>query len=362
MKSTDTASNEVSVAEAGRAACAERPILDIRTADERCVGGPVDAVSLTAQGVLDACRDDPGFAQRGGDVLCAEGVRSLALVERLHSMGHHGFRSVRGGMNAWLEAGLPLVAATGLQAAEAARYARHLALPEVGASGQRRLLNARVLLAGLGGLGSPAALYLAAAGVGTLGLLDDDRVARSNLQRQVLHTDDAVGMPKTRSAAARLRAANPDVRTELIDERLTADNAGRCVRGWDVVIDGTDNFAARYALNDACVAAGIPLVYGAVMRFQGQVSVFWPARSEAGPCLRCLLPEPPDRDATPSCAEAGVLGVLPGIVGTLQAAEALKILLGIGRPLVGRLLLIDALAMDFREMRIEPRGGCPGCA
>jgi molybdopterin/thiamine biosynthesis adenylyltransferase/rhodanese-related sulfurtransferase len=367
MKPAGDVSNEVSVTEAARAACPARPILDIRTPDERRLGGPAGAVVLTPQALLDICRKDPAFARRGGDVLCAEGVRSLAVVERLRAAGFEGFRSVRGGMNAWLAAGLPRVGdpdfdGAGFDGAEAERYARHLVLPEVGPVGQRRLSKARVLLAGLGGLGSPAGLYLAAAGVGTLGLLDDDRVARSNLQRQILYADDAVGARKTRAAANRLQAANPGVRTEVIEQRVTAENAARCVQGWDLVIDGTDNFAARYALNDACLGAGIPLVYGAVMRFQGQVSVFWPAGGADAPCFRCLLPEPPDRDATPSCAEAGVLGVLPGIIGTLQATEALKILLGIGQPLLGRLLLVDALATEFRTMRLPRRPGCPACA
>ena len=362
MKTSRAGPNEVTVAEAHRTACAERPILDIRTTGELRAGGPAGAIELSEKAVIEACAADPGFAGRGGAILCAEGVRSLALVERLRSMGYDRFRSVRGGMIAWLEAGLPIDTGMALGGDQAERYARHLVLPEVGAQGQRRLLNARVLLAGLGGLGSPAALYLAAAGVGTLGLLDHDTVARSNLQRQVLHADDAVGTPKTGSAADRLRAANPGVRTELIDLRVTAENAADCVRDWDVVIDGTDNFAARYALNDACVGAGIPLVYGAVMRFQGQVSVFWPAHGSEMPCFRCLLPEPPDRGATPTCAEAGVLGVLPGIIGTLQATEALKILLGIGRPLVGRLLLVDALTMDFRETRLDRRPDCSVCA
>ena len=356
MKTSRAGPNEVTVAEAHRTACAERPILDIRTTDERRAGGPAGAIELSEKAVIEACAADPGFAGRGGAILCAEGVRSLALVERLRSMGYDRFRSVRGGMIAWLEAGLPIDTGMALGGDQAERYARHLVLPEVGAQGQRRLLNARVLLAGLGGLGSPAALYLAAAGVGTLGLLDHDTVARSNLQRQVLHADDAVGTPKTGSAADRLRAANPGVRTELIDLQVTAENAGDCVRGWDVVIDGTDNFAARYALNDACVGAGIPLVYGAVMRFQGQVSVF-----RGQPCFRCLMPAAPEPGETPSCAEAGVLGVLPGIVGTLQAAEALKLLLGIGNSLAGHLLMFDALDMEFRKMRIGPRDDCPVC-
>jgi molybdopterin/thiamine biosynthesis adenylyltransferase/rhodanese-related sulfurtransferase len=349
---------EISVQEARRAS---RPILDIRSPAERRVGEAPGALLLAADDILAACAADPGFARRGGYVLCVEGVSSLALVERLRSLGHDRFRSVHGGMSAWLAAGLPRAGDDGLAPQQADRYARHLVLPEVGREGQRRLSGARVLLAGLGGLGSPAALYLAAAGVGTLGLLDDDRVARSNLQRQVLHADGAVGRPKTRSAAERLRENNPDVRTETIDRRLDADNAPELVRGWDLVLDGTDNFAARYALNDACVAARIPLVYGAVMRFQGQVSVFHPASGPDAPCFRCLAPREPAEGAAPSCAEAGVLGVLPGIVGTLQAAEALKLLLGIGRPLTGRILLVDALDMQFREMRLARRANCPAC-
>jgi len=352
---------EISVEDAARAACAVRPLIDIRTPQERRVGAPAGARVMGAEAVLEACRADPGFAARGGFVLCASGVRSLELVRRLRAMGETGFSSVRGGMSGWLEAGLPFAPEAALDALQAERYARHLVMPEVGPDGQRRLLDARVLLAGLGGLNSPAALYLAAAGVGTLGLVDDDHVARSNLQRQVLHSEYALGQAKTRSAAERIRAANPEVRTEAIERRVTAENAAELVRGWDVVVDGTDNFAARYALNDACAAAGIPLVYGAVMRFQGQVSVFWPGRDASAPCFRCLLPEPPAPGAAPSCAEAGVLGVVPGIVGALQAAETLKILLGAGALLTGRLLLVDALAMDFREMRITRRAGCTAC-
>ena len=352
---------EITVEEAARARPADRPVLDIRQDTERRLGSPAAALAMTAEEILEACSSDPEFARRGGDVLCAEGVRSLALVRRLRELGYPRFRSVRGGMNAWLEAGLPYEPGSGVDAAHAERYARQLVLPEVGPEGQQRLQHGRVLLAGLGGLNSPAALYLAAAGVGTLGLLDDDRVARSNLQRQVLHGDDAVGEPKTRSAGMRLRAVNPGVRTVAIEQRVTADNAAGLVRDWDIVIDGTDNFPARYALNDACADAGVPLVYGAVMRFQGQVSVFWPARAGDVPCFRCLMPEPPGAGAAPTCAEAGVLGVLPGIVGTLQATEALKILLGRGRLLTGRLLLIDALEMSFRETRLARRPGCPVC-
>ena len=245
-----------------------------------------------------------------------------------------------------------------LGAEESQRYARHLVLPEVGPEGQRRLKAARVLLVGAGGLGSPAALYLAAAGVGTIGVVDADAVEISNLQRQVLHGTSAVGRPKVDSAAARLADLNPLVRIERHRERLTSANAMRILAGYDVVVDGSDNFPTRYLVNDACALLGKPDVYGSVWRFEGQVAVFWTAR---GPCYRCLYRDPPPPELVPSCAEGGVLGVLPGIVGTLQATEAIKLVLGAGEPLLGRLLLVDALAMTFRELALERDPECPLC-
>jgi sulfur-carrier protein adenylyltransferase/sulfurtransferase len=239
------------------------------------------------------------------------------------------------------------------------RYARHLVLPEVGAAGQLRLREARVLLVGAGGLGSPLALYLAASGVGTLGIADADRVERSNLQRQPLHGESDVGSPKVESAAARLAEINPHVRVEPHPVRVDAGNARALVDAYDVVADGTDNYPTRYLLSDACAAAGKPLVYGAVDRFEGQVSVFW---AERGPCYRCLFPEPPPPGAVPGCAEAGVLGVLPGLIGSLQALEVLKLVLGIGTPLIGRLLRVDGLAMSFRELRLPRDPECPVCS
>jgi adenylyltransferase/sulfurtransferase len=241
---------------------------------------------------------------------------------------------------------------------ETARYSRHLLLPQVGPLGQRRLKGARVLLVGAGGLGSPAALYLAAAGVGTLGVVDFDVVDASNLQRQLLHGTTDVGRPKLDSARDRIHDANPHVRVEPYATRLTAANALEILRGYDVVVDGTDNFATRYLTNDACVLLGIPNVYGSVFRFEGQASVFG---MPDGPCYRCLFPEPPAPGLVPSCEEAGVLGVLPGLVGTVQATEALKLLLGIGEPLVGRLLLVDALGAGFRTVRIRRDPACPAC-
>jgi len=241
---------------------------------------------------------------------------------------------------------------------ELIRYSRHLILPEIGLAGQERLKAARVLLIGAGGLGSPAALYLAAAGVGTMGLIDFDMVDRSNLQRQVLHGSAAVGTSKLASARARLADLNPHVQVETIEARLTAANALEHLRGWDVVLDGSDNFPTRYLVNDACVLLGLPTVYGAVLRFEGQVSVFDARR---GPCYRCLYREPPPPELVPSCAEGGVVGVVPGVIGSLQALEAIKLVTGIGTPLIGRLLLFDGMKLQFREIALEKDPDCVVC-
>ncbi len=238
------------------------------------------------------------------------------------------------------------------------RYHRHIILPAVGSRGQRKLLAARVLLVGAGGLGSPAALYLAAAGVGTLGIVDFDRVDLSNLQRQILHGTEDVGRPKVESAADAIYSVNPDVRVIQHQVALTSQNAFEILAGYDYVIDGTDNFATRYLINDAAVMSGKTVIYGSIYQFDGQVSVF---RPKEGPCYRCLFPAPPPPGAVPSCAEAGVLGVLPGIVGTLQALETIKLILGIGKPLIGRLLIFDALEMEFTEVRIRRDPNCPVC-
>jgi adenylyltransferase/sulfurtransferase len=246
-----------------------------------------------------------------------------------------------------------------LSTAELARYGRQLVLPEVGRDGQERLKAARVLLVGAGGLGSPAALYLAAAGVGRLTLVDPDTVDRSNLHRQVLYGESDVGRPKLEAARARLADVNPHVRLEAVGERFSAGNAAALVADHDVVVDGTDNFTSRYLVNDACVLEGKPNVFGSVLRFEGQVSVFWAPR---GPCYRCLFPEPPPPGLVPSCAEGGVLGVLPGVVGALQAAEVLKLILGVGEPLVGRFVVFDALALRFREVALATSPTCPICS
>lgn len=355
---------DVTVEEAARLACPLKPLIDIRTPLEMKMGVPRGAVAMTADDVLSNYTRSDDKEGQGAYILCAMGVRSLALVQQLRSLGLNGFFNVAGGFQAWTEAGLPVGYPAGLSAAQAERYARHLVMPQLGPEGQRKLLSTRILLVGLGGLNSPAALYLAAAGVGTLGLVDSDLVERSNLQRQIIHTEGRIGDKKTGSAEKGIRALNPEVAIEVFDQRVDNSNAAKLVKGWDIVIDGTDNFPARYALNKACLKHRIPLVYGGVMRFQGQVSVFWPGRPDAGeshPCFQCAFPQAPSAADAPSCAEAGVLGVLPGITGVLQANEALKLTLGIGQTLIGRLLMFDALNMDFRQAGLKSRPDCPAC-
>ena len=353
---------ETTVQEAAGKVCPARPLIDIRTTRERELGLPVTAVSMSAQDLLRQCKNDQGEI-KGGFVICLEGIRSKAVVLQLKEAGFNEFSSVAGGFQAWESAGLPVGYPAGLDRQQVDRYARHLVMPQVGANGQRKLLRSRILLVGLGGLNSPVALYLAAAGVGTLGLTDFDTVERSNLQRQIIHGESSLGAPKATSARDRIRDLNPDIDTIVYDRRVTVGNADELLESWDIVVDGTDSFASRYALNDACVRQSIPLVYGAVMRFQGQVSVFWPAGREpdTAPCFRCMMPREPAAGEAPGCAQAGVLGVLPGIIGTLQANEALKLALGIGQPLIGSLLMIDALNMEFRKMRIPANPNCPSC-
>ena len=355
---------EVPVEDAARLACPAKPLIDIRTPLEMKMGVPSGAIAMTADEVLSKYSGGGEKAVQGAYILCAVGARSLTLVKQLRSRGMNGCFNVTGGFRAWTEAGLPTGYPRGLSAEQADRYSRHLVMPQIGPEGQRKLRASRMLLVGLGGLNSPAALYLAAAGVGTLGLADDDSVERSNLQRQVIHTDSRIGEKKIRSAAKSILSLNPEVEIEAFDQRADKANAVSLVQGWDIVIDGTDNFPARYALNEACLKHRVPLVYGGVMRFQGQVSVFWPGGASPGeswPCFQCAFPQAPAAADAPSCAEAGVLGVLPGITGTLQANEALKLVLGIGQPLTGRLLMFDALNMDFRQATLISRPDCPAC-
>jgi len=363
MNERHTAPIETPVGEIVDRISAACPLYDIRNENERQVGMPPGSVALSVEELKERVGKSGPDAELAGWVMCSEGVRSLLAAKELRSLGGSGFSSVSGGFNAWREAGLPVDYPAGLSAGQAERYARHLVMPQVGAEGQRRLLDSRMLLVGLGGLNSPVAMYLAAAGVGTLGLVDYDIVERSNLQRQVLHGESRVGYAKAASAQQRIRDINPAVDAVVIDREVTSENAEELVGAWDIVIDGTDSFQSRYALNAACVRRSIPLVYGAVMRFQGQVAVFWPAVKSPGGscCFKCMMPQEPAAGEAPGCAEAGVLGVLPGIVGTLQANEALKLALGIGRPLLGELLMIDALNMDFRKMRIPADPLCACC-
>ena len=289
---------------------------------------------------------------------CAGGVRSLFAAQTLLGMGYTDVASMRGGFQAWKSEGRDWTAPVVLNREQKQRYSRHLLIPEVGAEGQAKLLGSKVLLIGAGGLGSPAMLYLAAAGVGTIGIVDFDVVDLSNLQRQIVHTSDRVGRKKTESAAETIRALNPDVNVVAHEEMLTGANVDRLIAGYDVILDGTDTFETRYTLNDAAVRARIPVVHASVFRFEGQLTVFIPFE---GPCYRCLYPTPPPPELAPGCSVAGVLGVVPGVMGLLQATEALKVLLSLGDTLAGRLLIYDALDASFQELQLRRDPHCPAC-
>ena len=292
-------------------------------------------------------------------VFCAGGVRSAFATRTLGELGYTDVVSMNGGFNAWKDQGREWSAPRTLLADQRNRYQRHLLLPEVGEEGQLRLLDAKVLLLGAGGLGSPSALYLAAAGVGTIGIIDMDVVDESNLQRQIIHNIERVGMRKVESAATTLRLLNPDVKVVTHDTRLDAGNVVELLSQYDIVVDGADNFPSRYLLNDASLKTGTPVVHGSIFRFEGQVTVFTP---HDGPCYRCFLPVPPPPELAPSCAEAGVLGVLPGIVGSIQAIEAIKLILGLGDSLSGRLLAYDSLEQSFMTYRLHRDPACPACS
>jgi molybdopterin/thiamine biosynthesis adenylyltransferase/rhodanese-related sulfurtransferase len=292
-------------------------------------------------------------------IYCARGNRSAYAAKTLEGLGYEDVASLAGGIEDWKTQGYPLATESELSQEALRRYSRHLLIPEVGVEGQTKLLQARILLIGAGGLGSPAALYLAAAGVGTLGIVDADVVDETNLQRQVVHNTARLGTSKVQSAAETLQALNPDVHVRAFEERLTSENVDRILsEDWDVIVDGADNFPTRYLVNDASVWHGVPVVHGSIYRFEGQVTVFKPGE---GPCYRCLFPAPPPPELAPSCAEGGVLGVLPGIIGSLQANEAIKLVLGIGQPLIGRLLLFDALTTSFTEVVLRRDPACPVC-
>src|SRR5207302_5966730 len=329
---------------------------DVREKDEWNAGHIPGAVHVPKSYLEQWAEDRLPEKDKTTVLYCAGGVRSAMAADLLQKLGYRNVISMAGGFNRWKDSGKPWTTPASFTPAQAQRYSRHLLIPEVGEAGQHRLLNSKVLLIGAGGLGSPAAFYLASAGVGTLGIVDSDVVDLTNLQRQILHSTDRIGEPKVESAKRTLEALNPDVKIVPYQERLTSDNIDRIIKDYDVVIDGADNFPTRYLLNDASVKWRKPVVHGAIYRFEGQVTVFKPFE---GPCYRCLLPEPPPPELSPSCAEAGVLGVLPGVIGTIQATEALKLVLGIGDTLVGRYLLYDALDGSFREVRLRRDPECP---
>jgi molybdopterin/thiamine biosynthesis adenylyltransferase/rhodanese-related sulfurtransferase len=334
-------------------------LLDVREQDEWQEGHLPGALHVP-RGNLES-RVEALLQDKDADIVvyCAGGHRSAFAAKTLEELGYTSLRSMAGGFTDWKRNGFPVTTPRLLTPAQRSRYARHLLIPEVGVAGQQKLLDARVLLIGAGGLGSPASLYLAAAGVGTLGIVDADVVDDSNLQRQIVHSTERLGEPKVTSAKRTLQALNPDVQVEAYQERLSSENVERILADrWDVIVDGTDNFPTRYLVNDASVWHDIPVVHGSIYRFEGQVTVFHPGN---GPCYRCLYPAPPPPELAPSCAEGGVLGVLPGIVGSLQASEALKLILGKGETLAGRLLLFDALYTTFDEVTIKRNPECPVC-
>src|SRR3954468_4146880 len=289
---------------------------------------------------------------------CRSGNRSYKAAEQLEALGYTDVASMAGGILAWQEQGLPVLAAEGMTAEQRDRYSRHTLLPEVGVEGQLKMLNARVLLVGAGGLGAPTALYLAAAGIGTLGLVDDDEVDESNLQRQVIHNTERIGQPKTESARKTIEALNPDVKVIEHRVRLDATNIIDIIKDYDVIVDGADNFPTRYLLNDASVRLRKPVVSASILAFDGQISTFIPYE---GPCYRCLYPTPPPAELAPSCGAAGVLGVMAGVMGLLQANEVIKLVAEIGDPLVGRLLLYDSLGTHFTELKVRRDPECPIC-
>lgn len=333
-------------------------LLDVREQDE-FIQGSIPGARWIPRGFLEIRIEDAVPGRDQPVVLyCAGGTRSALAARSLIELGYTNVVSMAGGFGAWKRAGYAFDVPHVLSPEQRVRYSRHTMLPEVGDEGQTKLLKSRVLLLGAGGLGSPSGLYLAAAGVGTIGIIDDDVVDSSNLQRQVLHSTDRIGMLKVDSAEQTLVGLNPDVKVRKYAERLTSDNVFEVLSEYDVIVDGADNFPSRYLLNDAALKLGKPVVHSSIFRFEGQITVF---SGKGEPCYRCLYPEPPPPDEAPSCQEAGVLGVLPGIMGVLQATEAIKLIVGIGEPLTGRLLIYDALRTKFRELKLRRDPGCPTC-
>jgi molybdopterin/thiamine biosynthesis adenylyltransferase/rhodanese-related sulfurtransferase len=335
----------------------------INRADVRIEG---DSYAPAGQGGAGAASEDfaetienaAGGRDRRVIVYCNVGNRSAVAADALRNQGFENVASMAGGIAAWEAAGLPVVVPEGMSPEQRNRYSRHTLLPEVGVEGQLKLLNSKVLLLGAGGLGAPAALYLAAAGIGTLGIVDDDEVDESNLQRQVIHNTERVGQPKTESARKTIELLNPDVKVVEYRMRLDASNILDVIADYDIVVDGADNFPTRYLLNDASVRLRKPVVSASILAFEGQISTFVPFE---GPCYRCLYPTPPPAELAPSCGAAGVLGVMAGVMGLLQANEVIKLAAGIGEPLIGRLLLYDSLATRFTELKVRRDPECPIC-
>ncbi len=333
-------------------------IIDVREADEHAAGAIPSAVWIP-RGFLEM-RIARHVADAAAPVVvyCQSGVRSLFAARSLAELGYTNVRSLAGGFTAWKRAGLPWEMPQTLRSDQETRYSRHTLLPEVGVAGQIKLLAAKVVCIGAGGLGSPSSMYLAAAGIGTLGMIDDDVVDASNLQRQILHGTDRLGTPKTESAEKTIKNLNPDVQVVQHRARLTSHNALDLLGRYDVIIDGADNFATRYLVNDCALKLGKPVIHASIFRFEGQLTVF---PGSGSPCYRCLYPQPPPPEEAPSCAEGGVLGVLPGTMGVLQATEAIKLVLGLGDTLAGRLLVYDALKARFRELKLRRDPKCPTC-
>jgi len=350
---------EIDPAQAEQELSADKAVvLDVREPDEYEQGALPGAVHIP-RGTLETSVEGRVPDKSSHLVVyCAGGTRSAFAAKTLQELGYTDVSSVIGGFNRWKDEGREWSTPQSLTSEQRNRYQRHLLLPEIGETGQLKLLDSKVLLLGAGGLGSPAAIYLAAAGVGTIGIIDMDVVDASNLQRQILHNTDRIGERKVDSAKKTLTLMNPDVNVVTYDVRLGADNILDIIDGYDVIVDGTDNFPTRYLVNDASLIKNIPVVHGSIFRFEGQITVFNPW---VGPCYRCMIPEPPPAELAPSCSEAGVLGVLPGIVGSIQAVEAIKILLDLGETLQGRLLAYDALEQSFRTFNVHRDPECPTC-
>jgi molybdopterin/thiamine biosynthesis adenylyltransferase/rhodanese-related sulfurtransferase len=332
-------------------------LIDVREKDE-WTEGYIPGARWISRGFLEQRIEDQ-VPERSAEIVlyCAGGTRSALAARALEELGYTNVKSMAGGFGAWKRAGLPFDRPFVMTQEQSLRYARHTMLPEVGETGQVKLLKSKILCLGAGGLGSPSGLYLAAAGVGTIGFVDDDVVDQSNLQRQILHATDRVGMPKVESAAAAIAKLNPDVKVVPHQTRLSSENVLDIIKDYDVIVDGADNFPTRYLLNDASLKLGKPVVHGSIYRFEGQVTSFIPGQG----CYRCQFPSPPPPDMAPSCQEAGVLGVLCGVIGSIQATEAIKIVLGIGKPLSDRTLHFDALNMSFREFKRRRFPACPTC-